>query len=71
MSFHPPRVPTPSEVLAASNKEIPKSLKTTMVALFGIGALIFLIGAVIGSGSRVARVPRELAVLHDAVAALA
>ncbi|HXT15178.1 MAG TPA: hypothetical protein VN706_06080 [Gemmatimonadaceae bacterium] len=44
MSLHPPRVYTPNEVVAASNREIPKSLTTTMLALFGIGALIFIIG---------------------------
>ena len=44
MSMHPPRVHTPSEVVAASNREIPKSLSTTMLALFGIGAVIFIIG---------------------------
>lgn len=44
MSLHPERVPSPSEVLAASSKEIPKSLKTAMLALFGIGAIIFIAG---------------------------
>jgi hypothetical protein len=44
VSMHPPRVYTPSEVVAASNREIPKSLSTTMLALFGVGALIFIIG---------------------------
>ena len=44
MSLHPARVPSPSEVLAASSKEIPKSLKTALLALFGVGALIFIIG---------------------------
>lgn len=44
MSLHPVPVPSPSEVLAASNKEIPKSIKTAMVALFGLGALIFIAG---------------------------
>jgi hypothetical protein len=32
------------EVLAASSKEIPKSLKTALLALFGIGAVIFVAG---------------------------
>jgi hypothetical protein len=41
---HPVRVPSPSEVLAASNREIPKTLKTTMLALFAVGALIFIAG---------------------------
>ncbi|HVX39424.1 MAG TPA: hypothetical protein VHB25_07605 [Gemmatimonadaceae bacterium] len=44
MSLHTPRVPSPSEVLAASSKPIPKSLKTTMAALFGIGLIVFIIG---------------------------
>src|SRR5207237_6686502 len=35
---------SPSEVLAASNREIPKSLKTGLLAMFGIGALIFIVG---------------------------
>ena len=39
-----PRAPTPSEVLAASSKEIPKSLKTALLASFVIGALIFIAG---------------------------
>jgi hypothetical protein len=35
---------TPDEVVAASNREIPKSLSTTMLALFGIGVVVFIIG---------------------------
>jgi hypothetical protein len=44
VSLHPPRVYTPTEVVAASNRELPKSLTTTMLALFGIGVVIFVIG---------------------------
>ena len=44
MSLHPARVPSPSEVLAASNREIPRTLKTTLLALFVVGALIFIVG---------------------------
>jgi hypothetical protein len=42
--LHPVRVPSANEVLAASSKEIPKSLKTALLALFGIGAVIFVAG---------------------------
>jgi hypothetical protein len=44
VSLHPVRVPTASEVLAASSREIPRSLKTALMALFAIGALIFVAG---------------------------
>jgi len=44
VSLHPARVPSPSEALAASSKEIPKSLKTALLALFAVGAIIFIIG---------------------------
>lgn len=44
MSMQPPRVPSPSEVLAASSREIPKALKAALVASFAIGALIFIVG---------------------------
>jgi hypothetical protein len=44
VSLHPVRVPSSSEVLVASNREIPKSLKTMLMAAFGIGALIFIAG---------------------------
>ena len=44
MSLHPVRTPSPAEVLAASSREIPKSVKTATLASFVIGALIFLIG---------------------------
>ena len=44
MSLHPVRTPTASEVLAASSKEIPKSLKTALLALFAIGAVVFVVG---------------------------
>ncbi len=44
MSLNPVTTPTPTEVLAASSKEIPKSLKTATLASLVIGAIIFLIG---------------------------
>ncbi len=44
MTLHASRVPTPNEVLAASNKPIPKSFKTTLAVLFAIGAIVFIIG---------------------------
>ena len=44
MSLHAPREYTPAEVVAASNREIPASLKTISLALFGIGAIVFIIG---------------------------
>jgi hypothetical protein len=44
VSLHPVRTPSASEVLAASSKEIPKSLKTALLALFAIGAAIFVAG---------------------------
>jgi hypothetical protein len=44
VSLHPERVHTPAEVLAASNREIPKSMLMTTVALFAIGLVIFVIG---------------------------
>jgi len=44
VSLNPVRTPTPNEVLAASSKEIPKSLKTALMASLVIGAIIFLIG---------------------------
>jgi hypothetical protein len=44
VSLNPPRVPSPSEVLAASNREIPKSFKTSMVVVFAIGVVVFIIG---------------------------
>ena len=44
MSLHPVRTPSANEVLAATDRELPKSLKTgTMVAAI-VGALIFIIG---------------------------
>ena len=44
MSLHPVRTPSANEVLAATNRELPKSLKTgTMVTLI-VGALVFIIG---------------------------
>ncbi|HEY9228909.1 MAG TPA: hypothetical protein VIP11_19815 [Gemmatimonadaceae bacterium] len=44
MTMHPVRVPPPSEVLAASNREIPKSVKSILLALFAVGALVFIAG---------------------------
>jgi hypothetical protein len=44
VSQHAEHVPSPSEVLAASNREIPKSVKTALMASFLIGALIFIAG---------------------------
>jgi hypothetical protein len=44
VSLHPPREYTPAEVVAASNREIPASLNTLTLALFGIGAIVFIIG---------------------------
>jgi hypothetical protein len=44
VSLHAPREYTPAEVVAASNREIPASLRTMSLALFGIGAIIFVIG---------------------------
>jgi uncharacterized membrane protein YiaA len=44
VSLHPVRTPSASEVLAASSREIPKSVKTATLASFVIGAVIFLIG---------------------------
>jgi len=48
VSLHPTKTPSVAEVLAASNREIPKSLKTATLALFAIGAAIFLIGLFAG-----------------------
>jgi uncharacterized membrane protein YiaA len=44
VSLHPVKTPSAAEVLAASNRELPKSLKTLTMASFAIGAIIFLIG---------------------------
>jgi len=44
VSLHPVRTPSANEVLAASSREIPKSLKTTLLALFAIGVVVFLAG---------------------------
>jgi hypothetical protein len=44
VSLHPERVPSPSEVLEASSREIPKSVKTMLLALFGVGAILFIVG---------------------------
>ena len=44
MSLHATRVPSPSEVLAASDKPIPKSFKTMLAVVFAIGVVVFIIG---------------------------
>jgi len=44
VSIHTERTYTPQEVVAATSREIPKSTKMLMLASFGIGALIFIIG---------------------------
>jgi hypothetical protein len=44
VSLHPVRVRTRDEVLAASSKPIPASLKTALLALATIGGLVFLVG---------------------------
>jgi hypothetical protein len=44
VSLHTERTYTPQEVVAATSREIPKSTKTLMLALFGIGVLIFIVG---------------------------
>ncbi len=44
MSLQAIRVPSRSEVLAASSREIPRTLKTTLLAVFALGALIFIVG---------------------------
>jgi hypothetical protein len=44
VTIHTPRVPTPDAVLAASNREIPRSLKVTLALLFAIGVVVFIIG---------------------------
>jgi uncharacterized membrane protein YiaA len=44
VSLHPVRTPSANEVLAATNRELPKSLKTGTMVAFVVGALIFIIG---------------------------
>jgi hypothetical protein len=44
VTLHPVKTPSASEVLAASSREIPKSLKTALLASLVIGAVIFIIG---------------------------
>ena len=46
MSLHPSRVYTPAEVLAASSRPVSRSLKTALLVLFVIGALVFVIGLI-------------------------
>lgn len=47
MSLNPARVPTKEEVLAASNRPIPASVKTTTLILTAVGALVFLAGVMV------------------------
>ena len=47
MSLHPPRVPTRDEVLLASSKPIPAALKTTFLILAIVGAIVFVVGAIV------------------------
>ena len=47
MSLHPPRVPTRDEVLLASSKPIPGALKMLFLVLTAIGAIVFIIGAIV------------------------
>jgi hypothetical protein len=44
VSLHPVRTPSASEVLAASSKPIPRSLKTSLLVLFAIGVVVFVAG---------------------------
>ena len=44
MSLHPTRVPTRDEVLAASGRPLPGTLKTISLVLAAIGAIVFIIG---------------------------
>jgi hypothetical protein len=44
VSTHIDHAPSSSEVLAASSREIPKSVKTGLLAAFAIGALLFIVG---------------------------
>ena len=47
MSLHPPRVPSRDEVLLASSKPIPGGVKLLFLVLAAVGALVFIIGAII------------------------
>jgi len=47
MSMHPPRVPTPAEVLAASSRPIPARIRTGSFVLAMIGALVFVAGVLV------------------------
>jgi hypothetical protein len=44
VSLHPPRVLTPGEVVAASDRPIPAGVKTALIASSVIGAIVFIIG---------------------------
>jgi hypothetical protein len=45
VSLHPPRLPTRDEVLLATSKPIPGSLKLTFLILAVLGAIAFIVGA--------------------------
>ena len=47
MSIHAHRVPTRDEVLAASSKPIPGALKTVFLVLAVLGAIVFVVGAIV------------------------
>src|SRR5207244_2313107 len=44
VSLHPPPVPSPAEVLAASSRPIPARIRTTSLVLAIIGAIVFMVG---------------------------
>jgi hypothetical protein len=44
VSLHPPRVPSPAEVIAASSRPIPARLRTFTIALAVLGAIAFVAG---------------------------
>jgi hypothetical protein len=44
VSLHPPRRYTPAEVIAASSRPASQSLKTALLVLLGVGALVFIAG---------------------------
>ena len=67
MSLQPVGTPSPSDVLAASSKEIPKSVKTALLASLVIGAIIFLIGVFVTPEEAWSAFHAELAVLHRVV----
>lgn len=48
MSNHEDFVPTPRDVLAASEKPLPRSLFVTSLVLFAIGLVVFIVGIALG-----------------------